>query len=511
MSAVSFAQAQSPFILVIDIGTSSLRAMVYDGKAREVENFRARRKYQPDSSDDGGSTLDPRAMFDAFTDALDEIVRECELASSKFEFAAVAASSLASNVLALDAQGEPLTPAFLYADTRNSHAVEQLQAAYDWQPIYARTGCPLHTAYLPARFLWLRETQPEIFARAAHYLGLHEFFLSKLFGNTAVSLSFAAWTGMLNHTSCDWDEQALNISGIHRTQLSQLFAANESLRGLRAEYAARWKMLADVPWYPAFGDGAVANVGSGCVDETRVAVTVGTSGAMRVVMDANAGLDKLPRGLWMYRVDEEAGLLGGSLTDGGSIFQYFANLLQLTKGEILESELERMPPDAHGLTLLPFFAGERSPGYHSDARAALIGWRLSTSAADLWRAALEAVAYRFAAIYDLLRTAVPEPRAIIASGAALLNSRVWCQNLADVLGVAVTASGEDEASARGAALLALRSLAVISSFNELPASLGETFKPNPTTREIYQRARKRQESLYHLLLESEKYQVQSPK
>ena len=117
------------------------------------------------------------------------------------------------------------------------------------------------------------------------------------------------------------------------------------------------------------------------------------------------------------------------------------------------------------------------------------------------------MAYRFAAIYDLIRTAIPPPREIIASGGALLSSTVWVQILADVLGVPVTASGEDEASARGAALVALRALnadvalGTIPSLHTLDADLGETFTPNSSHFDIYKRARERQKKLYHLLLE----------
>lgn len=497
MSAVSLANAHSPFVLVIDIGTSSLRAMVFDARAHAVNEFVTRRKYQPDTTDDGGSTLDPRAMFEAFSGAVDEIL---VLVSNKIEISAVAACSLASNVLALDTKGEPITPAYLYADTRNAGALEKLRAEYDWTPIYARTGCPLHTAYLPSRFLWLREIEPEVCERAAHFVSLHEYFLLQLFGQTAVSHSFAAWTGMLNHATSDWDDDVMQIARIERAQLSPLLSANQALSGLCGTYATRWAALATIPWYPALGDGAVANVGSGCVDATRVAVTVGTSGAMRVVMPAAKGLETLPHGLWMYRVDEKDGLVGGSLTDGGSIFHYYSQIFQLA--EAIEGQVAALKPDAHGLTMLPFFGGERSPGYHANARGTLTGWTLNTSTTEIWRAALEAVAYRFAAIYDLLRTAIPEPREIIASGGALLNSRVWVQILADVLNLPVTASGEDESSARGAALMGLRALGVIPSLYTLEAELGETYMPNPAHFEIYQHARERQNSLYHLLLKS---------
>lgn len=472
--------------------------MLFDANARAVEGYAARRTYQADTNDAGAATLDPHALFDAFASALDEIT-----AHNDFEIAAVAASSLAYNVLGLDANDEPLTPAFLYSDTQNARAVEQLRAAHDWTPICARTGCPLHTSYLPARFVWLRETQPEIFARAARWVSLYEYFLRRVFGRAALSHSFAAWSGMLNHATLDWDDDVLRIAGVAREQLSPPRSAADGLCGLRAEYATRWKALANIPWLPAWGDGAMANIGSGCTDETRVAVTIGTSGAMRVVMPLPKAATALPRGLWMYRVDETDGLVGGSLNNGGNVLDYFSNLLQLPDPAALERELAALEPDAHGLTLLPFFAGERSPGYRGDARATISGWSVSTTPVELVRAALEAIAYRLAAIYDLLRTTIAPPREIIASGAALSNRCVWLQILADVLGVAVTASGEAEASARGAALMALRALGVIPAFDALPAALGVTYMPRAGHFEIYARARERHQVLYDSLLRRE--------
>ncbi len=307
----------------------------------------------------------------------------------------------------------------------------------------------------------------------------------------------------------DWDDAVLEIAGVRREQLTPPGSVYAGLVGLQGEFAARWQALANVPWYPALGDGAVANVGSGCTDETRAAVTVGTSGALRVVMPAPKAIETLPRGLWMYRVDEQAGLVGGSLNNGGNVFAYLSQLLQIPDRAALEQELEAMPPDGHGLTLLPFFAGERSPGYRGDARAAVTGWSLGTSASELWRAAIEAISYRVAAIYECLRAAIPEPREVIASGAALLNSPVWVQILADVLGVPVTVSGEEEASARGAALVALRALGVIQSWQELPAARGKTYMPNPQYFEIYRRARERQKSLYYLIQDAQRRQSSS--
>ncbi len=493
MTTVVLSDAQVPFTLVVDIGSSSLRAMLFDGQAREVEGTRARRTYNVRTTDDGGSELDAEAMFEAFTAVLDEAMAK----SPGVKIAAVATSSLASSLVGLDAEGRVLTPVYLYSDTRNAGAVEELRARVDWAPMYERTGAPLHTSYLPARFWWLRQTQPEVFARAAHWLSLHEFLLLRLFGRSVVSHSLASWTGMLNRVTLDWDDELLALVGVRREQLSPLVSAKESLRDLQQTYERRWPALAGVPFFPAIGDGATANLGSGCTDPQHVAITIGTSGAMRVVMPDTPDF-RIPRGLWLYRVDERRGLLGGSLNNGGNVYAYLCRALQLPENEA--RELEAMPPDAHGLTVLPFFAGERSTGYHGEARATISGLSLDTSPLDILRACFEAIAYRVAAIYELLRAAVPPPEGIIASGSALLNSHAWVQILADVLGQPVTASGEEEASARGAALLALEALGAIHDVADLPPALGRTFVPDAENCKIYARARERQERLYAMLI-----------
>ncbi|RIK33603.1 MAG: hypothetical protein DCC52_02845 [Chloroflexi bacterium] len=238
MASISLADAQPPFVLVLDLGTSSLRALLFDARARAVQGFAARRAYRADTDDNGRATFDARALFATFGDALDELVSRID-----FEIGAVAASSLASNLLALDENDEPLTPAYLYADTQNARAVDALRAAHAWDALYARTGCPLHTSYLPARLVWLRETQPAIFARAKRWVSLYEFFLLKIFGQSAVSHSFAAWSGLLNQTTLDWDDEILQIANMRRAGPRWQIVC-----GCPRWATARWQILAAVVW-----------------------------------------------------------------------------------------------------------------------------------------------------------------------------------------------------------------------------------------------------------------------
>jgi gluconokinase len=152
--------------------------------------------------------------------------------------------------------------------------------------------------------------------------------------------------------------------------------------------------------------------------------------------------------------------------------------------------------------VLPFLAGERSPGYAAHATAAIVGLRLATRPVEILRAGLEAVAYRCALIADLLGDHAANATEIIASGGALLASPAWSQIMADVLGRPVRTSAEAEATSRGVALLVLKALGAITGLDDLPASTSETYYPDPDRHRRYREAVERQQRLYEALIKS---------
>jgi gluconokinase len=336
-------------------------------------------------------------------------------------------------------------------------------------------------------------------------MSIGEYFYFRWLGQRACSYSIASWTGLLNRQKLEWDTELLGALPISADQLSPLVDATTPLRGLAAEFAARWPALSNVVWFPTAGDGATANIGSGCVDPTRTALTIGTTSAMRVTVPPLVGAGAsttlaIPQGLWSYRVDRDHELLGGALSEGGSLYAWMRDTLQLDSGGDLESALAAMAPDAHGLTVLPFLAGERAPGWVPDARASILGLSLNTQPIEILRAGLEAVAYRLALIFELLRAVAPEAQEVIASGGALMRSPTWIQIIADVLGVPVITSAEQEATSRGTALLALKGLHVIGSYEHLPAALGAVHSPDRARHEIYIGAVNRQQKWYNLIV-----------
>jgi gluconokinase len=483
-----------PLILSIDIGTSSARVTAFDAAGERVPGLSASEGHQPETTPDGGAELDADALVDRVLGLLEGV---CARLPTEAQVAGVACCTFWHSMLGVDRSGSAVTPIYTWADTRSTAAEDELRGRLDETAIHARTGCRFHTSYFPARLLWLSQTAPDLFRRVARWLSPGEYLYLRLVGQPLCSVSMASGTGLLDQARLEWDRELLEVLPIRPEQLSPIVPLTRVAPGVQGEAAARLPKLSEVPWIPPIGDGAASNVGSGCVSPDRVALMVGTSGAMRALVDGEAVTP--PPGLWEYRVDAARTLVGGALSNGGNLVAWLAGTLRLPDLREVEREVATMAPDGHGLTLLPFLAGERSVGWRADARAAIVGLSWSTRREEILRAGLETVALRFAQIWRRLEPLVPRGRAIVASGGALLASPVWVQIVTDALNEPVVASGETEASSRGAALLALEALG-LRPLSDVAFPFGARYEPDAARHAIYQEAMARQERLYDLLL-----------
>jgi gluconokinase len=478
-------------VVALDVGTSSARARIFDAEGRALPGAEGHVAYEPSTTPDGGVELDPGALLEAVGDALDRCLAGAGARAG--DVAAVGASVFWHSLLALDRDGRPLTPVITWADTRSAAAALELRREHDERAVHQRTGAPIHPAFFPAKLRWLRRTRPEIFPRAATWCGFGEYLLAQLTGTLRASLSMASGTGLLDQARGRWDDALLETAGLAAHALPAIDDTPPS--GLRAPWAARWPALARVPWHPARGDGACSNVGSDCWGPGRVALNVGTSAALRVTLTEPLGPHPAtPWGLWRYRIDAGRALVGGATSEGGNVPAWCRKTLAVPAGEAaLERALFAVPPDGHGLTALPFFAGERSPGWRADARAAVAGLSLDTGAVEVTRALLEAVAFRLADIYDRLRPLAGADHVVVGSGGALGHSATWAQIITDALGVPIALGTDAEASARGAALLALEALGQPAPS---PPSPARVLQPDPARHARYRTARRRQSRLY---------------
>jgi gluconokinase len=436
-------------VLALDVGTSSIRAQVHDEKAEPVGET-ASRKYD---------TTDADELVDAVRGALEE-------ALAGDEVDAVGASTFGHSLLVLDGRGRPASPVYMWRDTRSDDAAEWLKRRLDARAVHARTGAHLHSSYWPAKLAWLAEEEPELFRSAARFVSFADYLYERLTGERPqCSPSLASATGLLDLATGGWDEELLSTLGLEPERLPPL--GDEPAAG----------------WYPALFDGVCSNLGAGCVTRERAALMVGTSGAYRVLYETGR---RQPRpGLFLYRADEGRFLEGGALSDGGNVHGWLEKTLGPEEEE--GSFAERDPSD-HGLTFLALLGGERSPGWHAHVRGAVRGLSFDTTPLDLRQAALEGVAFRFAAVAELL----PEVEEIVATGGALEHSPAWCQLMADALARPIALSGVAEASLRGAAVATLERLGKTPA----TAPLGRIFEPRPDRMEAYREARDRDRELY---------------
>jgi gluconokinase len=350
-----------------------------------------------------------------------------------------------------------------------------------------------HPSYPAARLFWLRAVRPDAWRATRTWMSIGEYLALRCFGRAVCSVSMASGTEMLDLHRCEWDGELLEALGVGADRLAPLVDLDSPLVGLAPAFAARWPAVARAPWLPAAGDGALSNLGTGCIGPARAALVIGTSGALRVLR--RVAPSELPDGLWHYRLDRSRLLTGGAVSNGGNLFRWLQDQFVLEAPEAIERALRQRSPDGHGLVVLPFLAGERSPHWPLAVRGTVLGLTLATDPMDLLQAGLEAIAQRFGLIWNLLRAAVPEVREIVASGGALLHAPAWTQILADVLGHTVTVSAEAEGSSRGAALLALELLGA-TRVEEAPVPLGAAFVPDPARHASYGEARAK-----HLLVE----------
>ncbi len=485
--------AIAPLVLAIDIGTSSARALLYDATGRAILNRHAQIPYEIDTGLDGRSTFDANELRRLTESVIDEVCNEM----GNVVVAAVGICCFWHSLVGLNAKGDPITPVFYWGDNRSVEQVDQLRAGLDEQEWRARSGCMFHSNYWPAKLLWLTQTAPETFDRVHLWNAPTGVMARAWLDSDAMSLCMASGTGMVDLVSGQWITEYGDLLHLDPATLPPLVDRDEPTR-LNTQYASRWPQLARAEWFPALGDGACATIGSGSIDASRIAMTLGSSGATRIPVEAPIGsTPPLYDDLWIYRIDRNTALYGAAISNGGLMLDWLLVMMDDPEG-LLRDVAAALEPGAHGLSILPFLSAERSPIWNDRARGVIAGLSLATTRAELLLAATEAVAYRLAETCDAVRTIAPQDAAIVANGAALLKSDLLLQIVTDTLDAPVIALDESlESAARGAAILALSNLdSARLPFD--PVAGAPVSTPNPARVARYANERARQNALLAL-------------
>lgn len=472
---------RGPWILALDVGSSSVRAQWVDAAGAPLaDGAAARAEYAWRVSGAGAMEADADALVDLCLGVIDGAVQAGRAAG--IEPAAVATAVLWHGLVGIGADGRGATPLYGWGDGRARAAADGLRARLDEGAVHRRTGCFLHELYPAARLVWLRGAGGDSLPPASAWAGIGELLMLRLFGALRTSASMASGTGLLDLRGGTWDGGMLNAAGISADALPPVDDA--PFRGLRAGFAARWPELARVPWFPALGDGACASLGMGAVGG-RVGLTVGTSAAVRVLReDAEPGV---PDGLWCYRLDGRRTVCGRALSSGGVGFGWLRRTLLLPPPDELEARLAAMRPGAHGLAVVPRLLPERPPRDAGPETASITGITAATEPVEIARAWLEASAVAMAEALRAVEAAFGAADEVVAGGGALNASPAWTRIVADALGRPLRLTAHAEPTLRGAALLALERIGATEDAVALAAADGggERIEPDPAAHSVY--------------------------
>jgi gluconokinase len=446
-------------VLGVDIGTTSAKALAFDTDARELGRGEA--GYPLLEPEHGQAVQEPAVVVDATLASIRAATSAAREQGARI--AALSFSGAMHSLVGLDAQGRALTPLVTWGDMRATEQAERLRAEHP--ELHDRTGTPLHPMSPLPKLVWFAEHEPETFSAVRRWAGIKELVVARLTGTWAVDHSVASATGLLNLRELDWDGEALAIAGIDAEALSPLVPTTHRLE-LEAAPAADLGLEGDMALIVGAADGPLANLGVGAVHHGVAACSIGTSGALRLMVERPV-VDPQRR-VFCYALLPGHWIVGGAINNGGAVLRWAGEALAPDLGPHAEARLLELAGDvragSEGLLMLPYLLSERAPHWSTVARGAYIGLTRHHDRGHLVRAALEGVCLQLAVVLASVRDAGNEVREIRATG-GFARSDLWRQMLADALGMPIGFPAGHEGSAFGAALLAMDALGMVDGID----------------------------------------------
>lgn len=475
------------YYLGIDIGTTSAKAVAFGETGNVIESYSF--SYEMHHPEPGWSEQDPKEILKAVTDAMNKVLQKLTPHVPLF----ISFSAAMHSLIAIDKNGDLLTPCIIWADNRANTIAQALRNSDTGRKFYATSGVPIHSMSPLCKLLWLRQQQPDVFNNAYKFIGIKEYIFYKLFNDFIVDTSIASATGLLNNTTLQWDEDILQYAGITADRLSTVVSTKNVIY-----YNNTFQQLS-LPKKTAFvtgaSDGALSNLGTGATGSNAMAITIGTSGAARIVITAPTTTDRQMR-TFCYHLKDNLYIAGGANNNGAVVLQWLKeSLLQTNEDyDALFEQAKTVATGSDNLLFLPYLLGERAPIWNANAKGVYFGLSIQHTKAHLIRASLEGVIYSMYSIAKILAEQY-EVTELHASG-GFAKSALWLQILADVSNIKVLVSDTIESSALGAVMLGAEALGLTTNFQKKIISVHE---PDAANHKIYKNRFARFEHLYDLL------------
>ncbi|GMH86408.1 hypothetical protein TL16_g10530 [Triparma laevis f. inornata] len=426
----------TPLILCIDIGSSSIRSSFYDTNLNPIPYMSLDNSVSIKYSLNKNSSL--KKILEIIDVVVDQILSRYRLLPTKPEIIGIGFASAVMNLIGLNCLGEQITEFMLYSNTNNGASPGKTEDDR------IKTGCRDHSSYGLSQIERLKSD--EIVWKDITVFGTISGCVISRWTDSMIKVSYseASWTGMFNINEFDWISGSTKMPGLEDFRDNEFRIENDRV----FNFGERWGELKNVKVYRGVGDGGCANLGSLCFNRERVAVTVGTSAAVRVVCEEE--VEGFGKGLWCYRICGRRKLIGGAMTDGGSMVEWWEKMYD-TKitSEIVEDAMAR---EECQLVAVPFLEGERSVGWRDNANCTIYGMNRESDKVDVLRAIFEGVSFGICRILEeMVECGVVdrEESTLVCSGGALEANPQWRRLICDVCGFKLCDFGEGSATSRG--------------------------------------------------------------
>jgi gluconokinase len=477
----------------IDIGTGSVKAITVSGNGTVLADFS--RPCNTSHPQPGYAEQDAKEILDAVLEILKELA--AHMADEKIK--AIGFSAAMHGLLAVDDAGQALTPLLLWSDIRSIDQCKGIKKNPLAATLYQDTGTPIHPMSPLCKLAWLREQRPDIFQQACKFISIKEYIFYHLFNEFVVDHSIASATGLFETRNRKWDPNALQLAGIDASKLSSPVTVTKKFF-LKKEIAAITGMSSETIFVIGASDGALANLGSGAMDQKNLAVTIGTSAAVRMVVPSP--IEDKSKTLFNYILDNNRYISGGASNNGGGLIKKLSSIMgenEKTFGAFLQ-EAFSAPVGCDEMVFLPYLTGERAPVWNAEATGILSGIQFRHEKNYLMRALIEGITMNLYAIAEKL-FAVHKPDTLIASG-GFIHSDKWVQMLSDIFLLPVIVNTTADASCMGAAMIAADSVNGSENNYEWQAGVSpeKKFYPSEKDHAVY---RKNYETFRKLLHKQE--------
>ena len=486
-----------PF-LGIDVGTGGTRAVIADETGKILAS--ASSEHAPFRTPHPGWA--EQAPEDWWRAAQEAITAAIQLSGKPGnEIAAVGLTGQMHGAVMLDASGSVLRPALIWCDQRTGPQCDWLHEHIGRERLIELTCNPALPNFTLTKLLWVKQHEPEIFARIAHILCPKDYVRYRLTGTLAMDVQEASGTLLLDVTHRRWSSEVAQIAGIPEDWLPQLYESPEVCAQITASATATTRLVAGTPVVAGAGDQGAGAVGMGILQPGAASATIGTSG---VVFAATAEPTQDPLGrlhTFCHAVPGRWHVMGVTQAAGLSLRWFRDTFAPGESYDGLSHAAADIPPGSDGLLWAPYLLGERTPHLDSQATAAFVGITASHTAAHFTRAVLEGVAYSLRDTFTLFEDlGIPVSSVRLGGGGA--RGPLWRRIQTDIYGYPVEILAAEEGGAYGAALLAgvgVNNWPTVDAACAASLEVAQRLTPDPAAAQLYNKAYSSYQRIYAAL------------